>query len=69
MKFSLNQFFNYMLFGYGSGSFEILFQTQFEIHNNFYANHAHTDLIEFVGEFGIFGFTLLIISILKFYSF
>ena len=66
MKFSLNQFFNYMLFGYGSGSFEILFQTQFEIHNNFYANHAHTDLIEFVGEFGIFGFTLLIISILKF---
>ena len=55
-----------MFFGYGSGSYEILFQTKFNILDNFYANHAHSDIIEFIGEFGIFGFVLLIISLLKF---
>jgi len=66
MKFSFNQFFDYMFFGYGSGSYETLFQTKFNVLDNFYANHAHSDIIEFIGEFGIFGFVLLIISILKF---
>ena len=66
MKFSFNQFFDYMFFGYGSGSYETLFQTKFNVLDNFYANHAHSDIIEFIGEFGIFGFVLLIISISKF---
>ena len=43
-----------------------MFQTKFYILDNFYANHAHSDIIEFIGEFGIFGFVLLIISLLKF---
>ena len=66
MKFSFNQFFDYMFFGYGSGSFETLFQIKFNTTDSSYANHAHSDIIEFIGEFGIFGFSLLILSILKF---
>ena len=34
--------------------------------NNFYANHAHSDLVEFIGEFGLIGFTFLFISLLGF---
>ena len=32
--------------------------------NNF-ANHAHSDIIEFFGEFGLVGFTILSICVIK----
>ena len=64
-KFALNEFYNFFLFGYGPGSFETLFQINFKDSGNAYANHAHSDIIEFFGEFGLIGITLLISSILK----
>ena len=65
-KFGLTQFYDFKFFGYGAGSFETLFQINFIDLNNFYANHAHSDLVEFIGEFGLIGFTFLFISLLGF---
>jgi O-antigen ligase len=65
IKFALNQLNDYILFGYGAGGFQNLFQIKFTNLNNFYADHAHSDLIEFIGEFGSIGFVLLIISFIK----
>ena len=57
---------NFILFGYGAGGFENLFQLKFVNSSNFYANHAHADLVEFIGEFGLIGFLLLSFSLIKF---
>jgi len=65
INFSLNQFYNFFLFGYGPGSFEILFQLNFKNSGSYYADHAHSDIIEFFGEFGLLGMVLIIISIFK----
>ena len=65
INFSLNQFYNFFLFGYGPGSFEILFQLNFKTSGSYYADHAHSDIIEFFGEFGLLGMVLIIISIFK----
>jgi O-antigen ligase len=66
-KFSLNKLKDFFLFGYGAGCFELLFKNYYINSGINYANHAHSDLIEFVGEFGIFG--ILIISYCLFYCF
>ena len=58
---------NYLFFGYGLGSFETLFKINFIELNNFYANHAHSDLFEFFGEFGLVGSILLMTPILNFF--
>jgi len=42
-----------------------LFQINFKDSGNAYANHAHSDITEFFGEFGLIGMALLISSILK----
>ena len=65
-QFGLNQIKNFLIFGYGAGAFEILFQIKFINLENSFANHAHSDLIEFIGEFGLFGIALLFFSLLKF---
>jgi O-antigen ligase len=67
IKFAINQIYHYLFFGYGVGGFEILFQLKFPNLTNQYANHAHSDLIQFIGEFGIVGFFLLFLSILNFF--
>ena len=67
IKFAFYQTYNYLFFGYGPGSFEILFQINFPDLTNKYANHAHSDLIQFIGELGLFGFVLFILSILNFF--
>ena len=67
IKFAFNQIYNYPFFGYGTGSFEVLFQLKFPNLNNLYANHAHSDLIQFIGEFGLIGFLLFFLSILAFF--
>ncbi len=67
IKFAFNQLYHYLFFGYGPGSFEILFQINFPDLTNKYANHAHSDLIQFIGEFGLFGFLLFFLSILGFF--
>jgi len=57
--FGLHQLKNFLFFGYGSGSFEILFKTFYLNTDIKYANHAHFDFIEFAGELGIIGVTIL----------
>jgi len=58
-RFSIYQFTQFKFFGYGTGAFEVLFKV-FNINNSlYYANHAHSDLIEFLGELGIIGFSIL----------
>jgi len=67
VRFSLNQFFQFKLFGYGVGAYEIIFKV-FNNNSVFFANHAHSDIIEFLGELGIIGFIILcslLIKILK----
>jgi len=68
IKFAFYQIYNYLFFGYGPGSFEILFQINFPDLTNKYANHAHSDLIQFIGEFGLIGFAIFILSILSFFT-
>jgi hypothetical protein len=61
--FALNEFKNFIFFGYGSGAFENLFNLRFEKLSNYYTVHAHSDLAEFLGEFGLIGFFLISLSI------
>ena len=67
IKFAFYQSYDYLFFGYGPGSFEILFQINFPDLTNKYADHAHSDLFQFIGEFGLFGFLLFFLSILNFF--
>ena len=66
IKFAFYQMYDYLFFGYGPGSFEIIFQINFPDLTNKYANHAHSDLIQFIGEFGLIGFALFILSTFSF---
>jgi hypothetical protein len=66
IKFAFYQIPDYLLFGYGPGSFEILFQIKFPNLTNSHANQAHSDLIQFIGEFGLVGFILFLLSFLNF---
>jgi len=43
-----------------------MFQLSFPNLSNSFANHAHSDLIEFVGEVGLLGFALFFLSISSF---
>ena len=67
IKFAFHQIYNYLIFGYGPGSFEVLFQIKFPNLIDYYANHAHSDLIQFVGEFGIIGSIIFLLSIASFF--
>ena len=64
----MNQFKNFLLFGYGLGGFEILFKNFYSSTGIIYANHAHFDIIEFAGEFGIIGMLMLFLTIFKCYK-
>ena len=65
ISFSFNQFKNNLIFGYGAGGFENIFKINFMNSNNLFANHAHSDIFEFLGEFGLLGFVLFILSFSK----
>jgi len=67
IKFALFQIYDYLIFGYGPGSFEALFQIKFPNLINSYANHAHSDLIQFIGEFGLVGLIFFLLSISSFF--
>ena len=67
IRFGFYEIKNFILFGYGAGGFENLFQLKFINPSNLYANHAHSDLVEFIGEFGLIGFFLLLFSFIKFF--
>ena len=68
IKFSYQQLNNFLFFGYGSGAYETMFQLKFLNSGNMFANHAHSSLVEFIGEFGIIGFLLFVLSFLKFFT-
>lgn len=67
-KFAFSQLNNFLIFGYGTGSFEILFKNFYEQLDLSFANHAHSDLIEFIGEFGLIGTSLLIIILFQIFK-
>ena len=67
IKFGINEVSNFIFFGYGSGGFENLFKLKFVNTSNQFANHSHSDLVEFLGEFGLIGFLLIIFSFIKFF--
>ena len=67
IKFSLYQIKNFLFFGYGAGSFENLFQINYLNPGNLYANHAHSDLVEFLGEYGLVGTLFIFLSFVKFF--
>ena len=63
-KFAFIEFKKFILFGYGGSGFEYLFKINFNNLSRTYAVNAHSDLIEFIGEFGLIGFTLIFLSLL-----
>ena len=69
-NFALIEFKKFIFFGYGIGGFENLFKINFvnltTEYSSLYASHAHSDLIEFIGEFGLIGFALIILSLKSF---
>ena len=67
INFGFRSFKDYYIFGYGAGGFETLFQLNFLDSGNKFANHAHGDLVEFVGEFGLVGSFLILVVILIFF--
>ena len=67
IKFGLSEFQNFIFFGYGSGAFEKLFQLKFFNLSNQFANHAHSDIVEFFGEFGLVGVLFISLSFMKFF--
>ena len=67
IKFALSELKNFILFGYGPGSFESLFQIKYMNSSSQFANHAHSDLVEFFGELGLVGITFIILSFIKFF--
>ena len=61
--FGLDQFKNFWLFGYGSGSFEQVFKIFYilpEKFSNSLAENAHNDPIELLGEIGVLGISILL---------
>ena len=67
-KFSILQISNFLLFGYGVGNFEIMFKIFFNQLDNTFANHAHFDLGEFIGELGLLGAFFLFVLIFKIFK-
>ncbi len=67
IKFGINEFSNFIFFGYGAGGFENLFKIKYINTTNQFANHSHADLFEFLGEFGLIGFLLIVSSFIKFF--
>ena len=74
-QFAFAEFKKFIFFGYGSGGFETLLKINFSNLSTKFASHAHSDLVEFIGEFGIIGSILIFLSLLvacinkKFFSF
>ena len=65
--FGFEKFKEFFLFGYGVGAFEQVFRTYYNIIDGVYSNHVHNDVVEFLGEFGIVGSTLLLSVLLSYF--
>ncbi len=62
--FALQKIKEFIFFGYGLGGFEYLFKIDYPDLSSKYVDHAHSDLLEFIGELGLIGFLNLLIVIL-----
>jgi O-antigen ligase len=61
-QFGFTQFKEFWLFGYGTGSFELIFKLFYNIQpDGAIAAHAHNDGIELIGEVGIIGISILLL--------
>ena len=67
IKFSIFYLKDFLFFGYGLGGFENLFKINYINNTNFFANHAHSDIVEYIGSLGLIGFLLLISCLAKFF--
>ena len=67
IRFSIFYLKDYLFFGYGLGGFENLFKIYYINDTNFFADHAHSDIIEYIGSLGLVGFLLLISCLVKFF--
>ena len=61
-KFAFIEFKNFIFFGYGAGGFENMLKISYQNLSIRYASHAHSDLLEFFGEFGLIGSVLIVSS-------
>ena len=64
VKFAFIELKKFILFGYGGGGFEYLFKINFQNLSTQFASHAHSSIIEFIGEFGLIGSTFISLSLL-----
>ena len=67
VKFAFAEFKKFIFFGYGGGGFEYLMKINYPNSSSLFASHAHSDLFEFIGEFGIFGSILICLCVLFFH--
>ena len=67
IKFGFLELKNFIYFGYGPGGFENLFKLKFINSASQFANHVHADIFEYLGEFGLIGFLLIVFSVIKFF--
>ena len=68
-KFGFIQFKEFWLFGYGAGTFELIFKLFYNIPpNGAIAAHAHNDGIELIGEVGIIGISILLLLSLIYFK-
>jgi len=63
-KFAFIEFKKFIFFGYGGGGFEYLFKINYQNLSTNFASHAHSSIIEFIGEFGLIGSTFISLSLL-----
>jgi putative inorganic carbon (HCO3(-)) transporter len=61
-RFAFIEFKKFIFFGYGAGGFEYLFKINFQNLSTNFASHAHSDFLEFIGEFGLIGSILIFLS-------
>ena len=64
VKFAFIEFKKFIFFGYGGGGFEYLFKINYQNLSTNFASHAHSSIIEFIGEFGLIGSTFISLSLL-----
>ena len=65
--FAIEKFKEFFFFGYGLGGFEQIFKIYFNIVNDVYSNHAHNDIVEFLGEFGVVGSIFLLCLLINYF--
>jgi O-antigen ligase len=65
--FAIDQFKKFWVFGYGNESFGQLFKIFFVLPLGIFAQHAHNDGIELLGEIGILGVSILFLLYISYF--